>query len=150
MQVIFSPVVCAYTDSNKYTQTYIVLQLCQKTMTYSDINCNHKFSRHGCLTRFFKLQFLMSQLFYANFEVQNVVLLPGPACAVYLYLWDCVISDYVVSLSITHVFIVWNWMYQVKSEWEKGKFQLKAGDEDIHTANERRLKVNGLWFCISQ
>ena len=30
---------------------------------------------------------------------------------------------------------------QVKSEWEKGKFELKAGDEDIHTANERRLKV---------
>jgi len=27
----------------------------------------------------------------------------------------------------------------VRSEWEAGKFELKAGDEDIHTANERRL-----------
>ncbi|ELT94555.1 hypothetical protein CAPTEDRAFT_159436 [Capitella teleta] len=29
---------------------------------------------------------------------------------------------------------------QVAEEWEAGKFVLKAGDEDIHTANERRLK----------
>ncbi len=27
----------------------------------------------------------------------------------------------------------------VEKEWEAGKFELKAGDEDIHTANERRL-----------
>lgn len=27
----------------------------------------------------------------------------------------------------------------VGSEWEAGTFQVKAGDEDIHTANERRL-----------
>lgn len=28
---------------------------------------------------------------------------------------------------------------QVKKEWENGNFQIKDGDEDIHTANERRL-----------
>lgn len=28
---------------------------------------------------------------------------------------------------------------QVASEWAAGKFELKPGDEDIHTANERRL-----------
>jgi len=27
----------------------------------------------------------------------------------------------------------------VAKEWEEGKFELQAGDEDIHTANERRL-----------
>ena len=27
----------------------------------------------------------------------------------------------------------------VAKEWEEGKFEIKAGDEDIHTANERRL-----------
>lgn len=29
----------------------------------------------------------------------------------------------------------------VKGEWEQGKFTVESGDEDIHTANERRLKV---------
>jgi argininosuccinate lyase len=28
---------------------------------------------------------------------------------------------------------------QVRKEWEKGAFEIKPGDEDIHTANERRL-----------
>jgi len=28
---------------------------------------------------------------------------------------------------------------QVKSEWESGSFEIKQDDEDIHTANERRL-----------
>jgi argininosuccinate lyase len=28
---------------------------------------------------------------------------------------------------------------QVGSEWEAGSFEIKPGDEDIHTANERRL-----------
>jgi argininosuccinate lyase len=28
---------------------------------------------------------------------------------------------------------------KVQNEWEKNTFQLKPGDEDIHTANERRL-----------
>lgn len=28
---------------------------------------------------------------------------------------------------------------QVKSEWESGSFEIKKDDEDIHTANERRL-----------
>jgi len=27
----------------------------------------------------------------------------------------------------------------VRKEWEEGKFEIKGGDEDIHTANERRL-----------
>lgn len=31
---------------------------------------------------------------------------------------------------------------QVLGEWSSGTFQLKPGDEDIHTANERRLKVS--------
>ena len=30
---------------------------------------------------------------------------------------------------------------QVADEWSKGAFVIKPGDEDIHTANERRLKV---------
>ncbi|XP_070699537.1 argininosuccinate lyase isoform X1 [Pempheris klunzingeri] len=29
---------------------------------------------------------------------------------------------------------------QISEEWSKGVFVIKAGDEDIHTANERRLK----------
>ena len=29
---------------------------------------------------------------------------------------------------------------QVLAEWQADKFVIKAGDEDIHTANERRLK----------
>ena len=29
---------------------------------------------------------------------------------------------------------------QVYKEWESGTFQIKQHDEDIHTANERRLK----------
>lgn len=29
---------------------------------------------------------------------------------------------------------------KVKEEWSSGQFEIKAGDEDIHTANERRLK----------
>ena len=28
---------------------------------------------------------------------------------------------------------------QVEAEWEAGTFKIVAGDEDIHTANERRL-----------
>lgn len=28
---------------------------------------------------------------------------------------------------------------EVGKEWEKDRFTVKAGDEDIHTANERRL-----------
>ena len=29
---------------------------------------------------------------------------------------------------------------RIREEWESGEFQIKPGDEDIHTANERRLK----------
>uniref|UniRef100_A0A665TYB1 Arginosuccinase n=1 Tax=Echeneis naucrates TaxID=173247 RepID=A0A665TYB1_ECHNA len=32
-------------------------------------------------------------------------------------------------------------MDQISEEWSKGAFVIKPGDEDIHTANERRLKV---------
>jgi argininosuccinate lyase len=32
-----------------------------------------------------------------------------------------------------------NYAPQVASEWAAGVFVIKAGDEDIHTANERRL-----------
>ena len=31
------------------------------------------------------------------------------------------------------------WNAQVGEEWENGTFEAKPGDEDIHTANERRL-----------
>lgn len=34
-----------------------------------------------------------------------------------------------------------NGLDRVKIEWEKNIFEIKNGDEDIHTANERRLKV---------
>lgn len=30
---------------------------------------------------------------------------------------------------------------QVAEEWAQGTFKLNPNDEDIHTANERRLKV---------
>ena len=30
---------------------------------------------------------------------------------------------------------------QIAKEWADGSFVVKPGDEDIHTANERRLKV---------
>ena len=30
-------------------------------------------------------------------------------------------------------------LQQVQSEWQSDSFQIKTGDEDIHTANERRL-----------
>lgn len=30
---------------------------------------------------------------------------------------------------------------KIKMEWKKGTFLIKDGDEDVHTANERRLKV---------
>jgi len=32
-----------------------------------------------------------------------------------------------------------NGLGEVHKEWEEGKFEIKSGDEDIHTANERRL-----------
>ena len=32
--------------------------------------------------------------------------------------------------------------FQISEEWSKGVFVIKPGDEDIHTANERRLKVS--------
>ena len=31
---------------------------------------------------------------------------------------------------------------KIAEEWGSGKFEIQAGDEDIHTANERRLKVS--------
>lgn len=34
-----------------------------------------------------------------------------------------------------------NFLLQISEEWSKGVFVIKPGDEDIHTANERRLKV---------
>lgn len=36
--------------------------------------------------------------------------------------------------------------FQVKDEWASGNFVLQPSDEDIHTANERRLKVYMLHF----
>jgi argininosuccinate lyase len=36
-------------------------------------------------------------------------------------------------------------VFQIHDEWAKGVFEVKPGDEDIHTANERRLKVKCGW-----
>ena len=36
-------------------------------------------------------------------------------------------------------------MFKVKDEWASGNFTLQPSDEDIHTANERRLKVHFLF-----
>lgn len=33
------------------------------------------------------------------------------------------------------------YLVQVADEWAQGTFKLHPNDEDIHTANERRLKV---------
>jgi len=42
-------------------------------------------------------------------------------------------------LTTEEVLAICNGLEQVKDEWEKGFFVLTEGDEDIHTANERRL-----------
>ncbi|HFC11832.1 MAG TPA: argininosuccinate lyase, partial [Anaerolineae bacterium] len=42
-------------------------------------------------------------------------------------------------LSSAEAEILVDGLHQVADEWENGTFELKAGDEDIHTANERRL-----------
>lgn len=39
---------------------------------------------------------------------------------------------------------------QIFEEWSKGAFVIKPGDEDIHTANERRLKVSNCLDGISR
>ena len=31
--------------------------------------------------------------------------------------------------------------FKIKVEWSSGQFKIQPGDEDVHTANERRLKV---------
>ncbi|KAK5644680.1 hypothetical protein RI129_005980 [Pyrocoelia pectoralis] len=33
-----------------------------------------------------------------------------------------------------------NGLNRIKTEWDEGRFEIKKNDEDIHTANERRLK----------
>lgn len=38
--------------------------------------------------------------------------------------------------------------FQISEEWSKGVFVIKPGDEDIHTANERRLKVRHSLFDL--
>lgn len=40
-------------------------------------------------------------------------------------------------------------LQKVKQEWQEGEFVIQNGDEDIHTANERRLKVENLYKCSS-
>lgn len=35
---------------------------------------------------------------------------------------------------------------KIYKEWSDGKFEILPSDEDIHTANERRLKVALLFF----
>ena len=38
---------------------------------------------------------------------------------------------------------------QIRQEWHDNKFIIKAGDEDIHTANERRLEKSLKTFLVS-
>jgi argininosuccinate lyase len=42
-------------------------------------------------------------------------------------------------LSEEEALAIKNGLEQVRLEWEEGRFELKPSDEDIHTANERRL-----------
>ena len=43
---------------------------------------------------------------------------------------------------VSSSFLQWlNRFFKVKEEWSSGEFKLQPADEDIHTANERRLKV---------
>lgn len=44
----------------------------------------------------------------------------------------------IVLSAVTHLYEV---DVQVHEEWHSGRFLIKATDEDVHTANERRLKV---------
>ena len=52
--------------------------------------------------------------------------------------FTCIISQYSVSGNLLYMIFL---SLQVYKEWESGCFEIKDGDEDIHTANERRLKV---------
>ena len=48
----------------------------------------------------------------------------------------------VYRIDLSQNFHVNNNYFQVATEWENDKFVIEAGDEDIHTANERRLKCH--------
>ncbi|MPC79530.1 Argininosuccinate lyase [Portunus trituberculatus] len=43
-----------------------------------------------------------------------------------------------------------NGLEMVKQEWTTGAFVIQPSDEDIHTANERRLKVGQLYYLLSE
>lgn len=43
--------------------------------------------------------------------------------------------------SLQYTFFFFFLILQISEEWSKSVFVIKPGDEDIHTANERRLKV---------
>lgn len=50
----------------------------------------------------------------------------------------------------THVQKIHGGLEQVLQEWQQGTFDIKQDDEDIHTANERRLAeligpAAGMW-----
>jgi len=48
-------------------------------------------------------------------------------------------------LSVEEFSTIENGLSQIKKEWEKDCFDIKPGvDEDIHTANERRLSEIGM------
>ncbi|XP_064226223.1 argininosuccinate lyase-like isoform X2 [Aotus nancymaae] len=46
-----------------------------------------------------------------------------------------------LQLPLVHIALKEQAAYQVTEEWALGTFKLKPNDEDLHTANERHLKV---------
>ena len=58
---------------------------------------------------------------------------------------SCKLKSFFVFLKLIFVKVCIIYI-QVEQEWRDGKFEVKHGDEDIHTANERRLKV---WIVFS-
>lgn len=50
----------------------------------------------------------------------------------------CIFYKIIMVLDLMMQFL----LIQIFEEWSKGAFVIKPGDEDIHTANERRLKVS--------
>ncbi|KFP78323.1 Argininosuccinate lyase, partial [Acanthisitta chloris] len=51
-------------------------------------------------------------------------------------------------LSKTELEKILSGLEKISEEWSKGVFGLKQSDEDIHTANERRLKVSIFVHCV--
>lgn len=47
--------------------------------------------------------------------------------------------------------LIQNSLEFIQNEWKQGDFKISEGDEDIHTANERRLKVSrNIYIYVKQ